>query len=261
MDDAGRLRQREPGKALAVQRVGGRVEQQLGPLVAELGVVVAIKQDDPDAARDHQTAGRGRVPEVLLPARHRYDGRRGLLAGGRPVVFRQPPDPDRGAAVGGIEGVRRDQRRLDRVADVAVATHRSTRPRGRPARSVPRNQPLRRADRDRRRRDRSTVIVNVPVPPTVVTVSVADVVEIAVHVPAVTVVVPDTEFVIETADPLVQPVPAPTSVSVTGVETFGGTLDGVTANDGDAPRAFAIAFQASTAYWAIVWLVKSYATP
>ena len=60
----------------------------------------------------------------------------------------------------------------------------------------------------------STVMVNVPVPAPVVTVRVAAVVLLCVHVPLVTVVVPETLFWIETTEPLVQLVPVPVRVSV-----------------------------------------------
>jgi hypothetical protein len=73
----------------------------------------------------------------------------------------------------------------------------------------------------------STVTVNVPVPAPVVTESVASVEEIAVQVPAVTVVVPVTLFWTETDDPLVQLVSNPSNVSVTpGFPVFGRTRDG-----------------------------------
>ncbi len=58
---------------------------------------------------------------------------------------------------------------------------------------------------------------HVPLPLPVVMASVADVAEIAVNVPATTLVVPVRLFVIETVLPPVQVVAVPTNVNTTGV--------------------------------------------
>jgi len=77
----------------------------------------------------------------------------------------------------------------------------------------------------------STVTVNVPVPAPVVTVRVAAVPLLWIHVPFVTVVVPVTEFWTVTVEPLVQLVLVPVRVSVMLPEWLAGTAPGETVND------------------------------
>ena len=76
------------------------------------------------------------------------------------------------------------------------------------------------------------MIVYVPMPSPVVTSRVARVAEIAVQVPAVTVVVPVTLFVTVTTDPLVQLVSMPISRSVIGIDWLGWMRLGETRIDG-----------------------------
>ncbi len=77
----------------------------------------------------------------------------------------------------------------------------------------------------------STVMVNVPVPAPVVTVRVAAVPLLWVHVPSVTIVVPVTEFWTVTVEPLVQLVPVPVRVSVMLPEWLAGMAAGEAVND------------------------------
>ena len=74
----------------------------------------------------------------------------------------------------------------------------------------------------------SIVMVNRPVPPAVVTVSIANVAESRVHVFLVTVVVPVTLFWIDTLEPEVQVVFVPVRRSVTRIDWCGEICDGET---------------------------------
>ena len=95
----------------------------------------------------------------------------------------------------------------------------------------------------------SIVMVNVPVPAPVVTVRVAAVPLLCVHVPLVTAVVPVTLFWTETADPLVQLVPVPVRVSVMLPEWFAGMAVGDAVKLADEPpvalNAAAVMFQSA----------------
>ena len=141
----------------------------------------------------------------------RHDRRRGLLGCAAAVVFGQAPDPDAVRRRRTAEGVGGDQRGLDRVADVAVAAH-----------------PVSLAMRLRKygflfapttsvcESTLSMVIFHGPTPLPVFTVSVANVDEIAVQVPAATEVVRSKLLVIVTVELFVQLVPPPTKLRVIG---------------------------------------------
>ena len=123
----------------------------------------------PSRDGNHETAGRRRVPEILLPARLRDDRRRRGRRCGCAVILGETPDPDGGA--GGrrdVECIGRDEGGLNRVPHVSISAHAILE-----RRDMPLNQPLFLAlTLITGETSPSIVTVNCPVPAPVVTLKI-----------------------------------------------------------------------------------------